>query len=430
MLIELKNCPICEGEEWESLEYLRNKEIWYQMDIREKGEPTGMKVCKSCGFVTYDYIDENRLKEIYDNQRPIVKANNIIMMERKNIYHDFFLKDIKFGEKAVLDIGCATGNLLRWIKEKGDKFNYCVGIEYSKSFGKFAQEEYNIEIVNDFKTIDHNFYFISMYHVLEHCQNPDKMLSDIYDKLSNDGYFYCSVPVWFDLVDETSGAETIDFENYFHLNHINVFTKQSFQNLLKTKGFEIIKEDNRMYGYTVLCQKTEKNNEIIKEDWQEKKKQLEKIKKAMDFLSQQKWEEALVEWPNYPDAYIYYSMNKDNLKDFDTQMGLLNKGIELAPDNTKLIKQKAKLLFQWDQNTPNMRNFYSPNIKQAEKLCDLLINSGRGNEEVYYFKALIEGNYKKDYKKAVEYLKKQISINPMMFIDAWDLICYYYNQME
>ena len=93
-MIKLEKCPVCKSNDWESLDHLRNQEYWYNADYRDEGEPVGFKICKECAFVTYDYLPEERLKESYERERPIMQYQNIITCNRKNLYHDIFLDDI------------------------------------------------------------------------------------------------------------------------------------------------------------------------------------------------------------------------------------------------------------------------------------------------------------------------------------------------
>ena len=102
-IIELKECPICDASDWKSLDYLRDQEYWYYKDYLENDfesenifdiKPVGFKICKSCGFATYDYIDDEELKRRYDDLIKIVDVGSIITKNRKIAYHEKFLKNI------------------------------------------------------------------------------------------------------------------------------------------------------------------------------------------------------------------------------------------------------------------------------------------------------------------------------------------------
>lgn len=436
-MIKNEFCSICESADWKSLDYLRNQKHWYDRNVREESEPVGFKICKECGFITYDYVELDRLEEHYNRERPVMTAGNTVTCNRKNEYHKAFLKDVidqlvssKDGVN-IFDSGCAQGSFLNMMKleiEVGDD-DLLQGTEWSAAFRGYAKNEYGLDIATE---IDDSIKYdlISYYHVLEHIQWPGKELQKIRKSLKDDGVLYLSVPVWTDILEEASGSLTNDFENYYHLNHVNVFSQQSFRNILNANGFEIIKEDTEMYGYTVLCKKSDVS-EIVKEDYKEKVKILETEKKAIELVhdDNKKPEEAIKIMPNFPDAYIFMSLNKTNMKSFDNQIDILKKGLKACPDNLRIKMQIARVYFQWDQNTPD-KHFYSNNIKQAEKIFTEVLGKKPGADEAYYFLGVIEGNYKKDYDKAVEYIKKQLDINPQKWTEGNNLISYWWKEKE
>ena len=65
-IIKNEICSICDASDWKSLDYLRDQKYWYDLDYL-LDEPVGFKICKNCGFVTYDYIDDKELKRRYDD---------------------------------------------------------------------------------------------------------------------------------------------------------------------------------------------------------------------------------------------------------------------------------------------------------------------------------------------------------------------------
>ena len=110
-IIKNENCSICDASDWKSLDYLRDQKYWYDRDYLLE-EPVGFKICKNCGFVTYDYIDDKELKRRYDDLVKIVDIGSIITKNRKLIYHQKFLEDIEI-KGNVLDYGAATGYFLK-----------------------------------------------------------------------------------------------------------------------------------------------------------------------------------------------------------------------------------------------------------------------------------------------------------------------------
>jgi len=434
-MIELMQCPICGNKHFKNLDYMRDQLYWYNLDLKEKNEPIGFEICLECGFVTYNYMEIEKLKQHYDRERPVMNANNIVTCNRKNEYHSKFLKEffenVKF-KNNILDVGCAQGAFLNFMQHKiAEKTGLCVskigtyGTEWSKGFRNFAKYEYCLENITT-EIIEHQYTFISYYHVLEHIQYPEFELKKIRKLLSDDGYLYVSVPIWFEKLDEPSMSDCRDFENLFHLNHINVFSKTSFKNLLKKCGFEIIKENNIYYGYTVLCKKCEISNNIEKENPEEIEKKLNNYRDAIELFNQKKYLDAINLVPTYTDAYLGLSLDRDNMKNFEIQKDILSKCIEINKDDIKILLRLAKLFLQWDENTPEKSGFFSNNIKESERIFNYLLDIKGGNEEVYWYLSKIEFFYKKNIDKAVEHMRNVYKINPFKYFDCINQIAMYW----
>ena len=413
-IIKNENCSICDASDWKSLDYLRDQKYWYDRDYLLE-EPVGFKICKNCGFVTYDYIDDKELKRRYDDLVKIVDIGSIITKNRKLIYHQKFLEDIEI-KGNILDYGAATGYFLKYLKSKFNVVPY--GVESNDVMRKFAKYEYGIELNTEIP--DEKFDFISCYHTFEHVQYPDKLLKQFRDSLIDNGYLYMSVPriIQEEILDESSGMTAAEFEELYHLNHVNQFSKRSLQNILNKIGFEIIKEDNKLYGYTVLCKKSEPK-EIVKENYLSIVSTIEKQKKAMDLFKAEKWDEAVKTHKGYPDAWVMNAIK--NFKDLAEQEKILKEGLEATNNHYKIRKQLGYLYHQWDENKAR-ENFISNHIKIAKKLFEELLEEKPGMEDYIYYLSIIEMKWYKNYEKAREYLDKILEINPAKYSEVINLI--------
>ena len=433
-MIKNEQCNICGSTDWHNLDYLRDQEYWYQKEKRHEDEPVGFKICTNCGFITYDYIEEERLALLYQAERPVMTASNIITCNRKKSYHKKFLKDINIFDEFInnknrkfLDIGCSQGAFLKFLHDEyGIRKSNLYGTEVNKAFINFARYEYGLKNVSDTLPDKIKFDLISYYHVLEHFQHPEIELEKALNMLAEDGLMYISVPYWMEVTQLFDGALVNDFENLYHLNHVNVFTKQSFKNLLNKFGLEIIHEDSIYYAYTVLAGRGE-IKPIVKENWEDYKKRLELEKQAISLVSTTP-DESIKILPTYPDAYIMYSLNKDNMRAFDLQIKILEDGLKTCPDDSKLVMQLARVYFQWDEQKPDKKPFISNNILKSEKLFYKCLNLKPDNEESYYFLGIIEGKYKKNYEKACEFLDKIFEHNPSRWAEIWNLKSFFRNE--
>ena len=159
------------------------------------------------------------------NKRSFASFNN-------NKVHRY-LDKIQVKDKAtfsILDIGCrSNAGTVKYFIENGFPNSY--GIDIGER-AEAAWESYPFK--NNLKRQDvHegipfniNFDLISCSHTLEHCHNPELVLSLIYHNLKPDGYYWSQVPLG-------SHADTKNHEPHFcHFDsaeeHINLLTKIGF----------------------------------------------------------------------------------------------------------------------------------------------------------------------------------------------------------
>lgn len=420
-------CSICGMSDWHDLDYMRDREYWLDREYIDIDTAIGFRICKNCGYINYEYRPDGSLKDHYATDRKMVTFHHEITCNRKNNYHRAFLKDYLKPDMTFIDIGCAQGSMINMlVNEFGLKKDNVFGTEWGTAFVAYAKHWYGLNVEREIKPEWPKKYdMISYYHVLEHIQAPEIEMDKAREMLNDDGYLYVSVPTWLDMLDETSQQMVESFEFHYHLNHINVFTENTFENFLAVTGWKVVKIDKDMYGYTVLLQKTDKKTvgAIKKENYLENIEKLETQHRAIRAMAEKKNEEAISIWPKFPDAYLFWSMERQNMKEFKLAKDILEKGIALMPKNAKLISQLAKLYFQWDENTPERSGYYSNNIKLSERWFEKLRDiKGGVYEECDYFEALIEAKYKKDFRRAIDLMKNVTRLDPNKWSECTNYI--------
>jgi len=411
------NCPICDSGEWKPLDAHRSHDYWYAQDLRYT-EPVGFKLCMSCGFTTYDYMPD--LGSMYNEQRKAINMSNIVTGNRKGAYHKFFLADTVKPEMRCLDVGAAQGSFLNLLHtEYGVEKKNLSGAEYSEVCRNFSKNYYGIPLTRD--AMPGKYDFISYYHVLEHIPHPDRELIKIREWLTDDGLLYISVPIWYGILEEAAGQGAHDFENLFHVNHINTWSLTGIRNLMKKTGFDIIKENVLdLYGYTFLCKKgqelpIEKENPATIEDI------LLRQKAAIELMNSKRWAEAEKVYPAFPDNYIVWSMSKDLLPDVDGQVEILKRGLNACNGSIRIKEHLASIMNQWDESG-NGPALYSNNVKTAERLF-MEVLEVKPSENSLFFLGMIEGRYKRDPAAARRLLEKVIEINPGRFSECMNFLC-------
>ncbi len=331
-----KNCIVCGGEKFKSMDHLRLK-------------PCGMVLCESCGMVMINrFKDKSEMDEHYktDSYRKPPSIANYYTGNLKLKYHMTFLNEYfkEFKKKgikpAICDVGAAHGMFLNWIKssifppapkiteKEGVKSiwkdpktgkmlfeDQCTvdGTELTDSFVKNAYWEYGVKLTQEIDK-SKKYDMICAYKVLEHIPDVNEKLKDYHDCLKDDGYFYVSNPTWFKRLYNFGSSESTTFDTHFHPDHINAWSENHSQNILKKAGFKIVKENYTLYDSTYMCVKTDEKQELIYEDPKDIEEKIIKIKKAIECLAKRKPDEALKIWPDYPEAWIYhYEFNRKEI---------------------------------------------------------------------------------------------------------------------
>jgi len=178
------NCPVCDESHWQDMNAILSERHRFSLEV-----------CTTCGFIAFRNLpNEAELIDYYRNEyRVEVKPENIASAEFKNANHKFFLKnEILEGKKSILDYGCAEGTFLKYCELLGHEV---YGIELTTGFVEFARREYGLtvkEFLSDFG--EQQFDLISLYHVLEHMQEPLQKLKEVRDRLAEGGKLYLAVP--------------------------------------------------------------------------------------------------------------------------------------------------------------------------------------------------------------------------------------------
>jgi tetratricopeptide (TPR) repeat protein len=81
----------------------------------------------------------------------------------------------------------------------------------------------------------------------------------------------------------------------------------------------------------------------------------------------------------------------------------------------------ASLYYQWNENMAGEHNITN-HIRRAKEIFEDLIIAKPGQEDNFYFLAMLEAKYYNNYDKAREYFIKIIEINPTKWAEITNLI--------
>jgi 2-polyprenyl-3-methyl-5-hydroxy-6-metoxy-1,4-benzoquinol methylase len=136
----------------------------------------------------------------------------------------------------VLDVGCGRGLFLQLMAKRGHEVR---GTELSEATATNAYPDVPVDI-GEFRPGRYapaSFELISIWHVLEHDQDPAAALAASHEALAPGGALLLAVPNY------ASFQARLGGEDWFHLDlprHVFQFTPQTLTRLLRDSGFEVV----------------------------------------------------------------------------------------------------------------------------------------------------------------------------------------------
>lgn len=149
----------------------------------------------------------------------------------------------------ILDMGCDTGELGKMIKKEKDPIEV-IGIDINQKAAALAKKYYDHVYIDDAQTMNldvfENNYFdcIILADVLEHLQNPDKLLLKIRPKLRDDGKLIISVPNVVFVTNRFNivfGRFNYSYKGIMDTSHLRFYTSASIQKLISNCNYKVSK---------------------------------------------------------------------------------------------------------------------------------------------------------------------------------------------
>ena len=196
-MVHHKECPLCRsGEispELSCSDHFLSKEVF------------SLYRCKNCGFLfTQDYPGEPEIGKYYESEEYISHSNTskglvnklymlvrsyMLRKKRKLVSHVCGLSS-----GTILDIGSGTGYFASVMKEAGWNVR---GIEINEKARNFSAENFDIDVTDPAeidKLESNSFDCITLWHVLEHFQDPFRISEQISRLLKPTGKCIIALP--------------------------------------------------------------------------------------------------------------------------------------------------------------------------------------------------------------------------------------------
>ena len=230
-MIHHRVCPLCSSPEiahfLSCIDYFVGKETF---EICR---------CTKCGFTfTQDHPEESEVSRYYEsdeyishsdtNKRLTDKAYQFIrriMLDRKK---RMIRKITGLSSGSILDIGSGTGHFLNTMKSFGWSI---IGVEINAKAREYAASRFSIDTISPekIKTLpDNSFDCITLWHVLEHFQEPFILMEEIGRLLKSDGVCIVALPNSISFDAKYYGKEWAAYDVPRHLWHFNPSTFSTF----------------------------------------------------------------------------------------------------------------------------------------------------------------------------------------------------------
>lgn len=238
-LVNIEKCPVCDNSETEL--YLTTKDFFLTK------ENFDIVKCTTCSFIFTNPIPQKKdIPSYYESpdyiSHTLKKRNSISHIYQKirkiNIKNKFKIINKYKNAGHILDVGCGTGELLKYFKDMG--WN-TTGIEPADSARNFAKTNHGLDIYPESK-LQHfdkgKFDVITLWHVLEHIYyDVNDGLDQLKQILKPDGYIFIAVP-------NIESFDASHYDKYWAAldvpRHLYHFSKESFKNLIEKHSFEVV----------------------------------------------------------------------------------------------------------------------------------------------------------------------------------------------
>jgi SAM-dependent methyltransferase len=233
MYDQLQTCPLCGSK--------NHKSNLIIDDHAYSKESFSLSKCLDCGFLFTNpipsdlslYYSENeyishktKFKSITDIAYKLVR--NYSFKYKYNLIRE----DLPKG--SLLDIGCGTGEFLRYIRKKGWVI---AGVEKSDSARTAAEKTLGITIGTDLYNTTTQYDIITLWHVLEHLPQLSNVMEKLRSSIKPTGYIFFALP-------NHTSFDADHYKEYWagydvprHLYHFN---QETFQKLMTKNGMKVV----------------------------------------------------------------------------------------------------------------------------------------------------------------------------------------------
>lgn len=195
--------------------------------------------CAACDIYFASALDSDELMMYYPKSYYTNEEGNFILRALSNLRVRNRAKSVEWraNKGRALDIGVGRGKVLSELQRRGWSVS---GTDWNGNNAKDVSERLNVQVEGGegaMKAFEDNcFDVVSLFHVLEHDENPVALLKEVYRVLKPGGRLLVAVP------NARSAVRSIFKRFWFGYDlprHRLVFTPRSLRNTLENSGFNL-----------------------------------------------------------------------------------------------------------------------------------------------------------------------------------------------
>jgi 2-polyprenyl-3-methyl-5-hydroxy-6-metoxy-1,4-benzoquinol methylase len=191
--------------------------------------------CQSCGLVFLSSF-QHILEGFYENSQMHdgkVAIEDWVHQTAEDDERRFRMFRSIITNKSILDFGCGNGGFLRRINQVAA---LAVGVEPERRLQTSFQKE-QLNVYSNINEVNQSFDIITLFHVLEHIPDPEKLLKQLVNKLNAAGSIIIEVPNADDALLTLYQSSPFSHFTYWSC-HLFLFNRNTLALLAKKAGLK------------------------------------------------------------------------------------------------------------------------------------------------------------------------------------------------
>jgi 2-polyprenyl-3-methyl-5-hydroxy-6-metoxy-1,4-benzoquinol methylase len=221
-----RSCPLCGGKEY-SVSFVKNGFDHVRCACGMIYVPMILK--DECANIVYSdkaYEEETHKSFRTEPRKSFIEAIYADGME--------LLKKAGVRSGKLLDVGCSSGMFMEYAQKKGFRTQGIEPSEYAVHLACSMGLDVRRGYFEENKTDKHVFDVVTLWDVLEHCDDPVEILESAHDALTAGGVVFLQVPNAMGLAPRMMKQRCNMFTGF---SHINLFGPETVGEILKKCRF-------------------------------------------------------------------------------------------------------------------------------------------------------------------------------------------------